>query len=704
METRKNQKPKKLYKEMAGMVSLLVMAVFIVLIVSASILARIAIMDLTYNDLLQTSKGNGIQVQEYMNICQTTAKGLVSRMEETFLQEEQAGNIPSLEQSVVYEDLMLNTYKKELENFMISTAKNAVSNYDAVIGIGIMFEPNQFTEERESYALYFTEENGEITVSDVGAYAEFSANNYYQIAVDKTDTVFTEPYTYRDMWMITGATPIRVNGTLVGVINIDVSMSVFNELDLTNDSFPSLNTRIINSQGLIDFDSSNPDNIGQNMEKVVFADNKDSKYILSMIGNTEPFRYQYKGIDGTQVCSFFYPLKAGNEIWQTVMTVNVKDMNKTILVTVAVLCAIALVSLILVIAVVVANIKRKLSPISQIVTAAESIEQGNLDIQITIDTKDEIGALAETFQHTCVFLESMISDISHVLGEIAQNNFTTHTNVEYKGDFTKIHDSLQGILSNLKEVLGSISISSEQVMVGSRQMSQTAQGLATDAVEQESSIEKLTASVKDIASQVDRSALHATDASELVKAVGKEVENSNQKMTEMIRAMGEITETSKHIEMIIQNIEGIATQTNLLSLNAAIEAARAGEAGKGFAVVADEIRNLANQSAEAARNTRQLIEDSIHAVENGTFIADETGQSMNVLVGQIGKTVDAIATIADAALEQKGSISQIESNMEMIADVVKNNSSSAEESSATSEELEAQAETLKQTVSQFKLN
>lgn len=171
----------------------------------------------------------------------------------------------------------------------------------------------------------------------------------------------------------------------------------------------------------------------------------------------------------------------------------------------------------------------------------------------------------------------------------------------------------------------------------------------------------------------------------------------------MISAIAEITETSKRIELIIQNIESIASQTNLLSLNASIEAARAGEAGKGFAVVADEIRELASQSAGAAQNTRKLIEESIRAVENGTAIASETENSMLSLVEQIRRIITTIENIAVASNEQKDAIREVESSVAQISDVVQNNSGSAEESSATSEELKAQAETLSALLAGFTL-
>lgn len=682
--------------------------VFLLLIVSVSITAGKGLMEETTNSLQSIAKSNGVQIQEYMNICETTAKGLVEEIQKTALEknklkseneELEASNI-----SDVYSELSLNSLEKQLEGFLISTAKSAVANNDAVIGIGIMFEPYQYTDKRESYALYFTEENGEVGVSDVGAYEEFSANDYYQIAVGKDDIVFTAPYTYRDMWMITGAMPMLVDGNMIGVINIDVSMSVFDQLDLRNANYPSMEASVISKDGTIDFDSGNADNISKNVTEAVFSKKADADKVLAAMQSGQSFSHYYNSLDfGKNVYSFYYPLQAGNEVWATVTTVEAKDVKKETFITIVLLIILSIIFLALISYVISRTLRIKLAPIQDVVNAAKRISAGHLDIELESKSDDEIGVLADTFKDTSIFLKAMIDDISKVLEKIAKNDFTAGTSIEYEGDFVKIRESFEDIINNLNTTLQEVKSSSKQVAIGADQMADTAQTLADDAQEQALSTEKLKNSVKEVTCTVELNAEHAVEASTRVERIGNEVEHSNKKMEELVAAISKITETSKHIEMIIQNIESIASQTNLLSLNAAIEAARAGEAGKGFAVVAEEIRELANQSAQAAQSTRQLIGESISAVGNGTTIAGETEKAMLSLVEQTKGIVSTIEKIAKASNEQKYAIEEIENSVGVILELVQNNSGASEEASATSEELKAQADMLMGRISEFVL-
>ncbi len=334
------------------------------------------------------------------------------------------------------------------------------------------------------------------------------------------------------------------------------------------------------------------------------------------------------------------------------------------------------------------------------------LAEGNLtDTVPTIENKDEIGELADATREIVSRLSRIISDEEYLLTEMADGNFnlTSKERSAYQGDFKPILDSLAGINRRLDGALKEIRGSSNQVAIASSQMAQSANSLAEGATDQASSIEELLATVTDVTSQVEENAKAATQASAKAGEIGDKAEISNQQMEKMTQAMNKMNETSKQIAVIINTIEAISSQTNLLSLNASIEAARAGEAGKGFAVVASEIGDLASQSAEAASNTRRLIEASISEVQSGTDIAVNTAEALQSVTEGIVEIVSIVESVKVASHHQAEAMEQLNRGIEQISGIIQSNSAAAQESSATSEELSAQAENLDQQLSKFRL-
>lgn len=342
-------------------------------------------------------------------------------------------------------------------------------------------------------------------------------------------------------------------------------------------------------------------------------------------------------------------------------------------------------------------------PIKEIEEDAERMAKGDFDGVIKYQSRDELGKLATSINKMKQNTKLIISDTSRGLAEVANGNFNIAPEVEYPGIYKGIEDSLAKIIIQLSDVMSQIETSSMQVLSGSEQVSGAAQALSQGTTEQAAAVEELSATIADISDQITKTASNAHEGMLLSQEAGQKVDDCNVQMTELVGAMLDINSKSNEISKIIKTIEDIAFQTNILALNAAVEAARAGAAGKGFAVVADEVRNLAGKSAEAAKDTTQLIEETIHAVKHGADLVDSTAVSLGEVVSKASSVNDKIQLIADATELQATGISQVALGMEQINAVVQTNSATSEETAAASEELTGQASTMKDLVSQFQV-
>lgn len=342
-------------------------------------------------------------------------------------------------------------------------------------------------------------------------------------------------------------------------------------------------------------------------------------------------------------------------------------------------------------------------PISELETAAEALSDGNLHSQLEYCSEDEIGGLASSLRKSMDILGSYINDIARAMKEFSNGNFHVKPQVEWKGEFVGILDSFLDFEKSMTEMVKEIRRVADQVKNGSEQVSASSVDLARGVTDQASITEELSATIQEVSEQVAQNAENAKLISKKVDELGREIDNSNGKMHEMVQSMTAISDSSKEISKIIATINDIASQTNLLALNASIEAARAGDAGRGFAVVADQVSVLAAQSAQAAKESTLLIETSVHAVERGMIVADETAALLESVVDNSQIITQEVTEIATELETQAVSINQINTGVENINDVVQTNSAASEECAATSQEMNNQAMALEKLLQKLRV-
>lgn len=523
---------------------------------------------------------------------------------------------------------------------------------------------------------------------------------YQMLSENSEESILSSVYqdATSDQMIVSVATPYKDEaGNMIGVIGLDVSMDTLMEY------FGSIT--VGNSGYVTVYDSDDnliyhPDNdlLLSNLSDISYTDNM-KKQLEEHSSSSAVMEYKRDNVTyygGTVFIDKFD--------WSILASMPKAEYTKESTMIFVILIVGFLACIVVSALICLFRTRAIVKPLHAIGAVAREFSSGRLDADIRRNSNDEIGDLEEVFAHTQANLKEIISDIAHVLHEISNKNLTAVTTASYQGNFLTIRESLETINRALNKTIHHVRMAANQIDAGSQQVSDGSQALAQGATEQASSVEELAATIQNISEKIQGNAEYSKTADEQTKAAGDKVQLSSLKMHELMGAMEEIQQTSREIQGIIKTIDDIAFQTNILALNAAVEAARAGEAGKGFAVVADEVRSLAGKSAEASKNTQELIQKSIRAVDNGNVLALDAANVLEETVADTAKVVEAITKIAAASEEQAQAITQVTQGLDQISSVVQTNSATAEESAAASEELAGQANLLNTLIEEFRID
>ena len=518
--------------------------------------------------------------------------------------------------------------------------------------------------------------------------------------IETGETILTEPYldSSTGKMILSAACPVFDEaGTVLGAVGMDISLDHMTDIMREYKIGRSGYILLLSENGTFLYHPES-DIIQKNIKDVNISENAMNA-VLS--GTNRFLAYQ---VDGQ---TKYGSLKtAGDTGYLVLSCLPFGEYYATLVLMVIALMLIFAVGILLIAIRIKKSARNLTKPILELNHTAQQLADGNLDVQLVITTEDEIGDLGNSFQKTVSRLKEYIAYIdetAEVLSRIADGKLSIDLQHDYAGEFRKIKTALLNISASMNQVMLGINESSERVSAGASGLASASQILAEGAETQAAAVEQLAATANTVTDQVENSLRETETSAKATAQATAMIEENQEKMKQMMNAMNKIQETSQKVVGIIQTIEEIASQTNLLSLNASIEAARAGDAGRGFAVVADEIGKLALESSKAASTTKELIEISMEEINKGNTIAVGAMDSLKESVAVVGKVNDMIQGTAENAVVQAESMKQIRIGIEEIAHGIQDNSAASQETSATSEELASQADALNKMVQRFEL-
>ncbi|MFV0518394.1 MAG: methyl-accepting chemotaxis protein [Aminipila sp.] len=657
----------------------------------------VAILAMLISSVMIINKVMDIVMEDEDNIADITTKSVTAQIDEYFTR------YITITKQMAIDDNVRQTLSTV-------TSRENYKQMPTYFGAYNMLRDTMQTDTKNILSAFIASANtdvafdGGVWLSDPGF--DLKSRSYWFENQEDIDRgyIITEPYQDVDTgnMVITVSIPVydMQGNNIVGIAGIDVTIDDLSDMVVNAEtSYAEDGAHIMlvseNNEVLA---SKNKELILKKVSEIGFGENVINELTAP---KSKVFEFEDNGD------KYFGMVKSTRDVkWKVLLAVKENQFMKAANDTKRSIVFVYAASIVLLILAVMVVSNGIVAPLRKLTKVTDELAKGNLDTEVEIKSSDETGKLADSMRSLVVRLRQYIDYIDEVslsLDEFAAGRLDINLKHSYDGEFAKIKNSMLQVSNVFKTTIGQIVETSEKVASGSGEIANAAQMLAQGATNQASTTQELTATINELSERVSLNANSAISASQQVKTVGAAADQSNLQMREMMTAIAEINDKSAEIGKIIKVIEDIAFQTNILALNAAVEAARAGSAGKGFAVVADEVRNLASKSAEAAKNTTHLIEESIRAVENGTAIANKTGERLGEVIEGVSETVRLINEISEASVGQASALKQTLEGVEQISFVVQTNAATAEESSAASDELSKQANALQEVATRFKL-
>lgn len=640
------------------------------------------------------------------NACMKTA----SQINAYILRTEQSVNILAeyaLEQLDDFEsfktsDEYVDAYTEKLAPVILSAAEHT----DGAVTAYIRYNPDlayptsgNFIMRNSADEPYYTVPNTDFSIYEK---TDLNRVGWYYIPVNNGKPTWMSPYYNEniDVYMISYVVPLFWDGTSVGIIGMDIDFTLLEHLAETDTVYATASSFIIDGDRNIMYheniefgtklDEIDPNGGADAMCAALDSESADDELITMTFGKHE-YLATYK------------PLRNGMTVITAVLSSDVNKSRNSLFYSIAGTSAVIIAIAALIAMAIVSTISK---PIASLNDTVRQVASGNLDVEINVKSNDEIGSLAQNFSGTVSQLNEYvdyITEVSDILRDIADGNLDFSLTKNYVGEFERIKASLIHISNTLNRTIYDISSAAEQVAEGSEQVSAGAQALAQSSTQQTNSIQALSTSIEELTADVDENNKSIHGAFEAMETAVMGINESSSDMRDMHNAMNDISDASEQISNIVRTVDDIASQTNILAINAAIEAARAGEAGKGFAVVAGEIQLLASKVAAATSNINELVENVMHTVKRGRQISEKADGSIQNVANTSETVKSALREISVSSEKQSQSIENINMNIKQITDVVENNSATAEESASASEEMRGQAQVLRQRIGMFKL-